>query len=30
VHATPDLLEQVMGAPHNGFLSDDDSLYDPR
>lgn len=29
-HATPDLLEQVMGAPHNGFLSEDDAMYDPR
>lgn len=28
--ATDVLLEQVMGAPHNGFLSDDDSKYDPR
>jgi prepilin-type processing-associated H-X9-DG protein len=30
VHATPELLESVMGAPDNGFLSDDDSAYDPR
>lgn len=29
-HATEELLEQVMGTPHNGFLSDDDSMYDPR
>jgi prepilin-type processing-associated H-X9-DG protein len=29
-HATPDLLDQIMGAPANGFLSDDDSSYDPR
>lgn len=29
-HATAPLLDQVMGAPANGFLSDDDSLYDPR
>ena len=29
-HATPALLDDVMGAPANGFLSDDDSSYDPR
>ncbi len=30
LNATDDLLEQVMGYPDNGFLSDDDSAYDPR
>jgi prepilin-type processing-associated H-X9-DG protein len=30
MHATPDLLDAIMGAPANGFLSDDDSAYDPR
>lgn len=28
--ATESLLEDVMGYPENGFLSDDDSAYDPR
>ncbi len=28
--ATPELLKTVMGSPDNGFLSDDDSMYDPR
>ncbi len=28
--ATPQLLEDVMGYPANGFLSEDDSVYDPR
>ncbi len=28
--ATPDLLENYLGFPRNGFLSDDDSAYDPR
>ena len=30
LNATDDLLEQVMGYPDNGFLSDDDSAYNPR
>lgn len=30
VHATPTLLESTMGWPENGFLSEDDSAYDPR
>ena len=29
-HATPSLLNQTMGFPANGFLSDDDRAYDPR
>ena len=28
--ASADLLEQIMGYPTNGFLSDDDGAYDPR
>jgi len=28
--ATDELLDDVMGYPDNGFLSDDDSAYDPR
>lgn len=28
--ATDELLEATMGFPANGFLSDDDSAYDPR
>ena len=28
--ATDQLLEQTMGYPENGFLSDDDRAYDPR
>ncbi len=28
--ATPALLDQTMGYPRNGFLSDDDAFYDPR
>ncbi|UCD75469.1 MAG: type II secretion system protein [Phycisphaerales bacterium] len=28
--ATEELLTGVMDFPHNGFLSDDDSAYDPR
>lgn len=30
INATNALLDQVMGYPENGFLSDDDSAYDPR
>lgn len=30
VHATPELLAGPMDFPRNGFLSDDDSAYDPR
>jgi type II secretory pathway pseudopilin PulG len=30
VNAQPWLLEDIMAFPANGFLSDDDSLYDPR
>lgn len=30
VHATESLLRDVMGHPKNGFLSDDDTAYDPR
>ena len=30
VHANGDLLESISGFPRNGFLSDDDSAYDPR
>jgi type II secretory pathway pseudopilin PulG len=30
VHATPELLAEILGFPENGFLSDDDELYDPR
>lgn len=30
VHATPSLLKNVMDWPRNGFLSADDSAYDPR
>lgn len=30
VHATPQLLGAIMAFPSNGFLSDDDSAYDPR
>ena len=29
-YATESLLEDLMGHPENGFLSDDDSAYDPR
>jgi prepilin-type processing-associated H-X9-DG protein len=29
-HATDELLQQTMDYPANGFLSDDDSAYDPR
>ena len=29
-HATPSLLESTMNYPENGFLSHDDSAYDPR
>lgn len=29
-HAEPSLLDQVMGFPKNGFLSDSDASYDPR
>jgi len=29
-HAAPSLLDQVMGFPNNGFLSDSDASYDPR
>ncbi|MDZ4755821.1 MAG: type II secretion system protein [Phycisphaerae bacterium] len=29
-HATPQLLDDVMGFPDNGFLSEDDRWYDPR
>ncbi len=28
--ATPQLLREIMDHPRNGFLSDDDSAYDPR
>lgn len=28
--ATQQLLDDVLGYPHNGFLTDDDSAYDPR
>lgn len=28
--AAPALLKDIMGYPNNGFLSDDDSAYDPR
>jgi prepilin-type N-terminal cleavage/methylation domain-containing protein/prepilin-type processing-associated H-X9-DG protein len=30
IFATEELLADVMGYPHNGFLSEDDSAYDPR
>ncbi len=30
MHATPEILEQITDFPRNGFLSDDDSAYDPR
>ncbi|MFO0828622.1 MAG: hypothetical protein U0572_10810 [Phycisphaerales bacterium] len=30
MHATQQLLDDVLGYPQNGFLSDDDSSYDPR
>lgn len=30
VHASPALLTQFMNHPANGFLTDDDRLYDPR
>ena len=30
VHATQTLLDEIMGYPRNGFLSQDDLLYDPR
>ncbi|MCH2145249.1 MAG: hypothetical protein MK082_08905 [Phycisphaerales bacterium] len=30
VHAQAWLLKDIMAFPRNGFLSDDDSLYDPR
>ena len=30
VHARTDLLENFMAFPRNGFLSDDDRVYDPR
>ena len=29
MHATDDLLEELMDHPNNGFLSDDDPAYDP-
>ncbi len=29
-HATQELLDQIMDFPRNGFLSDDDSFYNPR
>jgi type II secretory pathway pseudopilin PulG len=29
-HTTQDLLEEIMDFPRNGFLSEDDSAYDPR
>lgn len=29
-HASDTLLAQILGFPRNGFLSDDDSAYDPR
>jgi prepilin-type processing-associated H-X9-DG protein len=28
--ATESLLQQVMDFPRNGFLSNDDAMYDPR
>ena len=28
--STPQALDQVMGHPANGFLSEDDGAYDPR
>jgi prepilin-type processing-associated H-X9-DG protein len=30
VHANDPLLRDIMGFPENGFLSNDDSAYDPR
>jgi len=30
IHHSPTLLSQFMNYPKNGFLSDDDRLYDPR
>lgn len=30
IHATEQLLAEITGFPKNGFLSDDDSAYDPR
>ncbi|HMN97173.1 MAG TPA: prepilin-type N-terminal cleavage/methylation domain-containing protein [Phycisphaerales bacterium] len=30
MHATPQLLESIMGWPRNGFLSEDDAAFDPR
>ena len=30
VHATPPLTQGTLGFPRNGFLSEDDSAYDPR
>jgi hypothetical protein len=29
-HATPALLKSLLDWPRNGFLSNDDSAYDPR
>jgi hypothetical protein len=30
MHASQTLLDDLMGFPGNGFLSDDDVFYDPR
>lgn len=30
MHATPALLSDLLDFPHNGFLSNDDTAYDPR
>jgi len=30
VHATPQLLADILDFPRNGFLSEDDAMYDPR
>lgn len=30
VHAAPPLTQGTLGFPHNGFLAEDDSAYDPR